>query len=175
MPHSVQHEFNEVKDSGEREEFGTGAVRDSQGDKGRYDLVLSLTHMIYRLARHFENGAVKYGDDNWKKGIPLRRYLDSAFRHLTKYAAGETDEDHLSAAIWNLMCHGETANMIERGLLPIDLDDMPKYEVKFDGMKHEKNKIPYQQAIDNGVISLNDVNSGGLCHCSRCEARWKLH
>lgn len=120
-------DFDHVKDSGTRQEFSTGAVRDAQSGKGRYDLVLSLTHMIYRLARHFENGAVKYGDDNWRKGLPLRRFIDSAFRHLCQYANGEEGEDHLTAAIWNLMCHGETKNEIEAGRLPAELADMPHY------------------------------------------------
>jgi len=120
-------DFNEVKDSGQRQEFTSGAVRDSRNGKGRYDLVLSFTHMILRLARHFENGAVKYGDDNWRKGLPLRRFIDSAFRHLCQYINGKTDEDHLTAAIWNLLCHGETANEIETGRLPASLDDMPHY------------------------------------------------
>lgn len=118
-------DFDHVKDSGTRQEFDTGAVRDAQSGKGRYDLLLTLPHMLYRLARHFENGAKKYGDDNWRKGLPLRRFIDSAFRHLCQYMEGKDDEDHLTAVIWNLMCHGETANMIAAGWLPTDLDDMP--------------------------------------------------
>jgi len=120
-------DFDRVKDSGTRQEFSTGAVRDVRAGKGRYDLMLSLSHMFYRLARHFENGAVKYGDDNWLKGFPLRRFLDSAFRHLCQFSTGNTDEDHLTAVIWNLMCLGETAYRIEMGLLPCELDDLPKY------------------------------------------------
>ena len=146
-------EFDEVTDSGKREEFKTGAVRDAQSGKGRYDLVLSLDHMLYRLARHFENGAVKYGDDNWRKGLPLRRFIDSAFRHLSKYAAGETDEDHLVAAIWNLMCHGETANMISHGLLPTELDDMPHHEYCLQG---ENITIEDIKINENRLISSLD-------------------
>ena len=124
----MTRDYDDVKDSGERQEFPTGAMRDTQHGKGRYDLVLSLSHTLYRLARHFENGAVKYGDDNWRKGLPLRRFLDSAFRHVSKFAAGEDDEDHLIAAIWNLCCLCETQHEIEAGRLPTALDDMPHYE-----------------------------------------------
>lgn len=120
-------EFDHVKDSGERQEFDTGAVRDTAAGKGRYDLLLSLHHMLHRLARHFENGAVKYGDDNWRKGIPLHRFLSSATRHLHQFAAGRADEDHLAAAIWNLMCLGETEYLIEAGVLPPEIDDLPHY------------------------------------------------
>lgn len=37
------------------------------------------------------------------KGIPLHSLCDSAARHLAKFIAGETDEDHLRAAAWNLL------------------------------------------------------------------------
>lgn len=115
--------FDKVKDSGERQEFSTGARRDTQKGKGRFDLL--PVRAITRLARHFENGAVKYGDDNWRKGIPLRRYLDSMLRHAFKFTGGADGEDHLAAVIWNACCLLETQEMIRRGLLPKELDNLP--------------------------------------------------
>lgn len=91
-----------IKDSGERTVFDSGAKRDCHKGKGRFDLLPMCTLM--RLAKHFEAGADKYDARNWEKGIPSSRFLDSAFRHLVKYADGWTDEDHLIAAIWNLSC-----------------------------------------------------------------------
>ena len=146
-----------IKDSGNRTEFETGAVRDIQQGKGRFDLVpldimskvfavefadefeegsiadvlksiaffqrtgnirwlciaivqysqavhVSLPTLMLDVARHFENGALKYGERNWEKGIPISRYIDSALRHLMKDLAGETDEDHAAAFVWNCMC-----------------------------------------------------------------------
>jgi len=84
--------FTAVKDSGERQQFSTGSVRDTQVGKGRFDLI--PTDALRRLAQHYENGARKYGDRNWEKGQPLGRYLDSAFRHLVNVLDGKTDEDH---------------------------------------------------------------------------------
>lgn len=89
-----------IKDSGDRTEFETGAVRDMQEGKGRYDLLPMC--VIDRLAKHYEAGALKYGDRNWEKGIPAHSFADSAMRHFTKYMDGQNDEDHLIAAIWNL-------------------------------------------------------------------------
>jgi hypothetical protein len=80
---------------------------------------------LIRLAQHFEEGAVKYGDDNWRKGIPLRRFADSALRHLCKFLRGDRDEPHLIAAVWNLACLYETQSLIEEGLLPTALNDLP--------------------------------------------------
>ena len=147
-----------IKDSGNRTKFATGAVRDIQPGKGRFDLMpldavenllwayergtsaasgmisevieyinnfkkngisgsllqavccyaratrKDIFALMLDVAKHFENGALKYGERNWQKGIPIGRYIDSALRHLMKDLAGETDEDHAAAFIWNCMC-----------------------------------------------------------------------
>lgn len=90
-----------IKDSGERTEFETGAVRDMHAGKGRMDL-LPLTAVI-ELSKHCEEGALKYGEHNVDKGIPQHSLCDSAMRHLAKYMRGDDDENHLRAACWNLM------------------------------------------------------------------------
>lgn len=137
----------ELKDSGERREFPTGAVRDmgAGADKGRCDLmpldvvaeVLDSmvldnicafqesgdvgalyqaldtfsktaygykTTMLLEVAKHFEAGALKYGENNWKKGLPVWCYIDSAVRHYLKWLRGDTDEPHDRAFVWNIMC-----------------------------------------------------------------------
>lgn len=91
-----------LPDSGERTEFPSGAVRDMAVGKGRFDLI--EPELLFRLARHYEAGSIKYGDRNWEKGIPVHSLIDSADRHLTKYRAGWQDEDHLAAVVWNLAC-----------------------------------------------------------------------
>lgn len=147
----------QIKDSGERREFETGAVRDIQEGKGRCDLMPldvvsrllegwnypdviveyiyefkrtgnkeylylcldkfsnkafnrdgslggNITHMILDVAKHFEAGAVKYGENNWQKGIPVHCYIDSAVRHYLKFLRGDDDEPHDRAFVWNIMC-----------------------------------------------------------------------
>jgi len=118
-------DFSHVKDSGQRQEFETGSRRDTRAGKGRYDLLPPLA--IRRVAMHFENGAAKYQERNWEKGQPQSRYLDSALRHLFTYLEGQRDEDHLAAAAWNVLCmiHGEES--IARGILPVELNDLPSY------------------------------------------------
>lgn len=90
-----------IKDSGERTTFETGAVRDMHAGKGRMDLL--PWEAIIEVSKHCEDGAQKYGEHNVDKGIPIHSLVDSGFRHLAKYAAGETDEPHLRAAAWNLL------------------------------------------------------------------------
>ncbi len=115
--------FDKVQDSGERTEFTSGAVRDRQDGKGRFDLFSPISLM--RLAQHFENGAQKYKDRNWEKGMPLSRFFDSAVRHLYAFIGGSRDEDHLAAADWNIHCLIHTEAMIEAGKLPKELNDLP--------------------------------------------------
>lgn len=91
----------EIKDSGERREFSTGAVRDMQAGKGRMDLLPWAA--IMAVSKHCEAGAMKYGEHNVDKGIPTHSLLDSAMRHAAKYLEGWDDEPHLLAATWNLL------------------------------------------------------------------------
>ena len=138
-----------IKDSGNRTEFESGAVRDLQEGKGRCDLLPldvvahlcqrkttgmvplyidkfmeeSNVHFLYlaldafcdeimwntptmilEVAKHFEEGAKKYGERNWQKGIPVRCYIDSGIRHYLKWLRGDRDEPHDRAFCWNMMC-----------------------------------------------------------------------
>jgi len=127
-----------IKDSGCRQTFSTGAKRDIQEGKGRYDLL--PFHSIERMAKVYEGGAKKYGDDNWRKGMPTRRYLDSALRHLCKAAQGQRDEDHFAQAAWNICCLMETEFMIQQGLLPKELSDLPNWYVNEDSATKERDE-----------------------------------
>ena len=60
--------------------------------------------MFLEVAKHFEEGCKKYGENNWQKGIPVRCYIDSAIRHYMKYLRGDKDEPHDRAFCWNLLC-----------------------------------------------------------------------
>lgn len=158
-----------IKDSGERREFETGAVRDMAEGKGRFDLmplserdkirfggdrrifsiIMDLSQMLdpglrcsepfatnaihnfiaycknkdfddvtvsdiaeymFEVAIHFEEGAKKYGEHNWEKGLPLNSYIDSATRHLMRHISGMTDERHDRAFIWNILAYAYTVN-----------------------------------------------------------------
>lgn len=137
-----------IKDSGQRRQFESGAVRDIQEGKGRFDLVpldvvsklidddyicsildeinlfmtdKDVNHIIYaiklfckyrgwtipnallELSIHYEEGAKKYGEHNWEKGIPAHCYIDSGVRHLIKCYDVWEDEPHDRAFIWNMV------------------------------------------------------------------------
>ena len=141
-----------IKDSGDRTQFESGAVRDMREGKGRcdlmplevvshmftenpykedpviqsigyfqdtvntdylYDVLVKFCNkqydgfvptMLLEVAKHYEEGAKKYGENNWQNGIPTWCYIDSAIRHYLKWLRGDTDEPHDRAFVWNLMC-----------------------------------------------------------------------
>lgn len=63
-----------------------------------------LADMLLQVAKHFEEGAKKYGENNWQKGLPVHCYIDSAVRHYLKWLRGDKDEPHDRAFVWNLLC-----------------------------------------------------------------------
>lgn len=82
--------------------YPTGAQRDS--DDGKPKLTYIPWDLMDRVAFHYEKGALKYGDDNWRLGMPSVEVLDSLMRHVRKYFMAMDDEDHLSAIIFNAFC-----------------------------------------------------------------------
>lgn len=111
-----------ILDSGKREEFSTGAVRDTQENKPRYDLI--PISVLERLAVHYGLGAQKYATRNWQKGQPISRYYASLQRHLMALIKNADDEeDHAAAVIWNAVAVAWTIEQIEKYNLPSELDD----------------------------------------------------
>lgn len=88
-----------TKDSGKRESFDSGMVRDTQDGKPRYDLI--PVQPLKRLADLYMRGAIKYDDNNWQKGQPYSRAYASLFRHMIAWREGDRSEDHLAAVAWN--------------------------------------------------------------------------
>lgn len=111
-----------TKDSGQREQFPTGARRDVDTDKPRYELIPVAP--LTRLANLYARGAEKYGIDNWRKGFPFRRTFGSLLRHAFLWAAGDRSEDHLAAIVFNAFCLMQYEEDIACGKLPAELDDV---------------------------------------------------
>jgi hypothetical protein len=102
----------EIKDSGARQEFEGGGVRDTEEGKLDYsNLFVWLEPMGTRYVEHMTAGRKKYPDP--EPGVPnwtlfpatpelLARTERSLDRHYKAYRAGKTDEDHAAAIIFNL-------------------------------------------------------------------------
>lgn len=98
-----------TKDSGKRQSYNSGMVRDLQDSKP--DFYLLLTDLPYekqlltRWAALMERGASKYGRRNWQLANSqeeLERFKASAFRHFMQWITNEDDEDHASAVLFNI-------------------------------------------------------------------------
>lgn len=71
---------------------------------GSLDINGYFAYGLKQVSIHYEEGALKYGENNWKLGQPISVFLDSGLRHTVKAIAGITDEHHLRAAAWNYLC-----------------------------------------------------------------------
>lgn len=59
--------------------------------------------MLLEVSIHYEDGANKYAERNWEKGLPIQCFIDSGVRHLAKFIRGDEDERHDRAFIWNML------------------------------------------------------------------------
>lgn len=99
----------EVKDSGARQRFDSGMVRDTTENKIGWHRVADGP-MLRRWAEHLTKGAAKYPDvahgvANWtlaEGDAELERFRQSAFRHFMAWYYGEVDEDHAAAVFFNV-------------------------------------------------------------------------
>ena len=62
-----------------------------------------MTEAMLEVSMHYKQGAEKYGERNWEKGIPLHSFIDSGVRHFLKHIDGQTDERHDRAFVWNML------------------------------------------------------------------------
>jgi hypothetical protein len=149
--------MEEIKDSGTRREFNTGAVRDMAEGKG--DMVSIPWESILRLSKHYEAGAKKYNRWNFRKGIPVSSFIDSALRHLAKYQCGEDDEDHLSAAAFNIL-----GAMLMENTKP-ELQDLPLREGKnsFGYFDEKQTHCPNRRYFSDYSLHYCDKDNA-LCN-----------
>lgn len=91
-----------MKDSeGNSVRYHSGAVRSSDAEGTRYDLISPIG--LAAVAAACAEGAAKYGDYNWEKGMPANDMINHALRHIYLFLSGDRCEDHLGHAAWNLM------------------------------------------------------------------------
>lgn len=96
-----------MDDTGTRQEFPGGGMRDTAVGKERFELLWTEgqpydEQMMTRAARWMARGAEKYASRNWElfdSPEALEHAKASLLRHTFKLLAGHTDEDH-AAAVW---------------------------------------------------------------------------
>ena len=106
----------------------------------------------------YEAGAMKYGSNNWKKGMPVKRYVDSAIRHYIKAMAGWVDEPHFRACIWNLT----NAIWTSKNKPEMWNEPVAPYDIVDDETKDNKEEI---KMTENGM-TFNDALRMLLTACT---------
>jgi hypothetical protein len=124
----------EIKDSGERQAFAGGMVRDTSEGKTDFTSV-RFGPMYRRWAEHTTKGRAKYpdpapGTPNWTLAEGVAEFLrarESLLRHMEAYLAGELDEDHAAGIFFNVNLMEYTRQHIERlgGAVPFIFETKP--------------------------------------------------
>lgn len=109
-------------------QFNTGAQRDTS--EGKLRMSLLPQQELKRVMKRYLDGAEKYGENNWMKGMPLSVFYDCAHRHLEAWWRGENSEDHAAAVVWNMMCAMWTETKIAN-CVP-NTDDHAKWDDLYD-------------------------------------------
>lgn len=79
-----------------------------------------IEYMFLDVSFLYESGAIKYNENNWKRGMPVKWCVDSGGRHFFKARVANQakregkdceyfDEPHYRGPIWNLLCAMWTA------------------------------------------------------------------
>lgn len=170
-----------TKDSGKREQFTSGMVRDTQDGKTNFALVFSGP-MLERWAALLTRGAVKYERDNWMKAsgpAELQRFQESAARHFAQWMRGDTDEDHAAAVYFNLngaefvkerMREESDCEAIERW------NRVPLRELYEDKLKEATADLVYRPPGSGPMFKtgmskemLREWRVVDECHCDTCD------
>ena len=127
--------------------------------------------LILEVAKQYEDGARKYNDRNWEKGIPVHVFIDSGVRHYLKYLRGDKDEPHDRAFIWNMLgaiwTHENKPELIDLPFADKPATDAPhrptqaEYEEMFVEDKPEADK--YANVSDR-ELAERCCNLDNYCH-----------
>jgi hypothetical protein len=103
---SVESKLDLIEEIDEIAETYVVEERAKRFNSGKVPMHYVPLDMLQGLARVLEDGAVKYGNDNWRLGAPATEQIDSLLRHLSKLQSGEVlDEEstlpHVDHMIFN--------------------------------------------------------------------------
>lgn len=145
--------------------FSTGAVRSSDREGVRYDLITPIG--LKCVAEAYAEGSKKYADFNWEKGMPVSDILNHAVAHIYAYLSGDRSEKHLGHAAWNLLaaCHSDelwphlNKNLRGPGCKP-PVETIPEFHV---GQRvvftPSGDPITITGVFDEGVAAVGDDGS----------------
>lgn len=106
--------------------------------KLRYDLI--PPEAMEALAHIYTMGAVKYGPNNWERGMSWSRIIGALFRHLYSWIKGdeidkESGKSHLWHVLWNV------AALVTYEARKIGVDDRSCKNKELPGFGHEPEPV----------------------------------
>lgn len=181
-----------MKDSGERQSFSSGMVRDTAEGKVNF-LNVRFGPMMRRWAEHLTKGRLKYPDvepgvPNWTLASGAAEYLrakESAERHFDAWLRGERDEDHAAGVYFNINLAEyvlEKDPSIDPGLgatVSPAVDDGRPAQVALEGFVHtgeyrEPKSGEWFQARGFKSAAKHNGTPGGGLHPGAPRERWIL-
>jgi len=140
----------------------TAAVRD---DDGKMKWHLLPVPALLALCKVFHGGAIKYNDDNWRKGLKYSRIYRSMISHFMKWLASDSSYDkelgthHLMMVAWGCF----VLYMYEVIYKFVDLDDRTEKDTLTDEdfeflAQHIENRMkkPTQKTADQWGVADTD-------------------
>jgi hypothetical protein len=122
----------------------------AKSDKSNTGLVMVPWYSIMRIGKIFVEG-LRYGRDNWKKGVNDKEYQEERFEHamvhLIKYKEGDTTEDHLAKVAW--FCVTQMELMRLEQLEPANVEPQVSEE------ENDRDIFPLQLPLEGAVIYRN--------------------
>lgn len=155
----------EVKDSGERHEYESGMVRDTQEGKPDYALIFDGP-LVDRYAEHLTKGAKKYGRRNWQLANSeeeYERFRASAARHFRQWLRGDDDEDHFAATVFNM----NAAEYVEERLAEAYLEELRAASSTTDGAWGIRSWFVHGPTT-TGNFSEVKITNVRDCGCEEC-------
>ncbi len=142
-----------------------GGLRYDEG-KLRFDLI--PPELLIELARVYTEGAKKYADRNWERGMSWSKCIACLDRHWIKWRAGLTYDNgpkginthHLANVIWN------AAALMIYQIRGVGVDDRVKIPLT-EGFDYEPRLSDTRPPTLDEVreFTPNGSTTSGLCQC----------
>jgi hypothetical protein len=121
---SVTIPKQEEKPKEERRSDEVGRPQGLKYDQGKLRVSLLQGRALEQVMRVAEMGAIKYGDHNYRHGLPVSKYANAAFGHIfLEWLFKGVDNDpegglpHLAHGAWNVL------TALEQMMIKPELDD----------------------------------------------------
>lgn len=125
-------------------------MQGNKNDQGKPPISMLTQNFVVEVAKVMEFGAKKYARDNWRNGIAWSRIIDSAYRHLGAFNAGEDNDPETGLShIAHLACN--CMFLLEYIHTHSELDD------RYRSQEIVESKLPKEVCPGSYIQELNKL------------------